>query len=82
MVTKIHISRCTADIKSCEELYEPLSTVDGIFEEWRQIVVAHPEPQAMFVQANTFLNEKREVEIKAYEESNEGVIQSFAERWE
>ncbi|KAH6626644.1 dipeptidyl peptidase III [Chaetomium sp. MPI-SDFR-AT-0129] len=81
LLTKIHIWRCTADIPSCEALYEPLSTVDGIYEEWRQIVVAHPEPQAMFVQANTFLDKDGRVEVKVYEESREGIIQSFAERW-
>lgn len=36
----------------------------------------------MFVQANTFLDEDGEVGVKMYEESNKGVIQSFAERWE
>ncbi len=79
MVTRIHIWRCTADVKSCRELYEPLTAIDGIYEEWRQIAVAHPEPQAMFVQANTFLKDN-EVHIKVYDETNEGVIQSFAER--
>ncbi|KAK4141234.1 peptidase family M49-domain-containing protein [Dichotomopilus funicola] len=81
LLTKIHIWRCTADIPSREALYEPLSTVDGIYEEWRQIVVAHPEPQGMFVQANTLLDRNGRVEVKVYEESREGIIQSFAERW-
>lgn len=79
MLTKIHVWRCIADITSCRELYEPLTAVDGVYEEWRQIVAEHPEPQAMFVQANTFVTDDG-VQIKDYEETNEGVIQSFVER--
>lgn len=77
----IHIWRCTADVTSCRALYEPLSTVDGEYEVWRKIVISKPEVPWKFVQANTVLKEDGEVELKVYEESNEGIIQSFADRW-
>jgi dipeptidyl-peptidase-3 len=82
MVTKIHIWRCTGDIKSCEEFWGPLTSVDDVHLEWRRVVMAHPEPQAMFVQANTFLDNEsaQDVRIEVYEETNEGIIRSFAER--
>ncbi|KAI9842894.1 MAG: hypothetical protein M1837_006726 [Sclerophora amabilis] len=80
MLCRIHVWRCIADVKSCREFYEPLSVVDGESEAWRQIVTSKPEPGWKFVQANTVLKEDGDVELKMYEASNEGIIQSFAER--
>ncbi|KAF9773459.1 hypothetical protein IL306_008715 [Fusarium sp. DS 682] len=80
MLCRIHVWRCIADVESCYKFYEPLSAVDGEYEAWRQIVVMKPEPGWKFVQANTILNSNGKVELKVYEESNEGIIQSFAER--
>ncbi|KAM3507740.1 hypothetical protein MY11210_007020 [Beauveria gryllotalpidicola] len=76
---RLHIWRCTADVSSCKELYEPLCAVDGDYEEWRKIVCSKPSPKWKFVQPNTFLNGDS-VEMKVYDESNEGIIQSWAER--
>jgi dipeptidyl-peptidase-3 len=42
-------------------------------------VASKPEPGWKFVQANTVLKEAK-VELRVYEESIEGTIQSFAER--
>lgn len=77
---RIHTWRCIAGVKSCREFNAPLSGVDGEYEAWRQIVVTKPEPRWKFVQANTVLKEDGEVELRVYEESNEGIIQSFAEK--
>ncbi|PVH81243.1 dipeptidyl peptidase III [Cadophora sp. DSE1049] len=76
---RIHIWRCTADVEPCREFYEAISAVDGEYEEWRKIVCSKPEPRWKFVQANTFLKDGT-VEVKDYAESNEGIIQSWAER--
>lgn len=56
-----------------------MSAVDGEYEKWRKIVCSKPEPRWKFVQANTFLKDGT-VEVKDYAESNEGIIQSWAER--
>ncbi|KAL7929496.1 peptidase family M49 domain-containing protein [Trichoderma chlorosporum] len=76
---KLHIWRCTADVSACRDFYEPLCAVDGVYEEWRKIVVSKPKMKWKFVQPNTFLT-GNSVEVKVYEESNEGIIQSWAER--
>ena len=80
MLCRIHTWRCIADVKSCREFNDPLSVVDGEYEAWRQIVVTKPEPRWKFVQANTVVKEDGEVELRACEESNEGIMQSFAEK--
>lgn len=75
----MHIWRCTADVSSCKEFYEPLCAVEGEYEGWRKIVCSKPNPRWKFVQPNTFLKGDT-VEMKVYEESNEGIIQSWFER--
>ncbi|KAL6695360.1 peptidase family M49 domain-containing protein [Trichoderma pleuroticola] len=76
---KLHIWRCTADVSACSKFYEPLCVVDGVHEEWRKIVVSKPKMKWKFVQPNTFLAGER-VQVKVYDETNEGIIQSWAER--
>ncbi|KAJ3493276.1 hypothetical protein NLG97_g4832 [Lecanicillium saksenae] len=73
---RLHIWRCTADVSSCRDLYESLCVVDGEYENWRKIVCSKPNPRWKFVQPNTFINGES-VEMKVYEESNEGIIQSL-----
>jgi dipeptidyl-peptidase-3 len=80
ILCRINIWRSTADIKACRPFYETLSTVDGQFETWRQIVVSKPEPKWKFVQTNTFLQADGTIELREYEASNEGIIRSFFER--
>ncbi|KAJ5714472.1 dipeptidyl-peptidase 3 [Penicillium malachiteum] len=80
MLCKIHIWHSTADINACRPFYEDLSTVDGQYETWRNIVIANKEPKWKFVQPNTFLKGGGTVELREYEASNVGVIQSFYER--
>ncbi|EFQ98976.1 hypothetical protein MGYG_08956 [Nannizzia gypsea CBS 118893] len=76
---RLHIWRCTADLSSCKQFYEALYEVEGVYEQWRQIVCSTPIPRWKFVQLNTFFDGEA-VELKIYEESNEGIIQSWAER--
>ncbi|XDG04467.1 hypothetical protein ABKA04_004082 [Annulohypoxylon sp. FPYF3050] len=80
LLRKIHIWRSTADVNACRPFYEALSTVDGKYEIWRQIVASKPEPKWKFVQPNTFLKDDGTVELREYEASNVGIIQSFFER--
>ncbi|KAE8313082.1 peptidase family M49-domain-containing protein [Aspergillus transmontanensis] len=76
---RLHIWRCTADFSACKDFYELMCAVEGVYEQWRQIVCSKPKPRWKFVQPNTFVNGD-EVELRVYEASNEGIIQSWAER--
>ena len=79
MLLRLHMYRCTADIKSCRTYYEDLSKVEYGYLEWRRIVLAKQQPKWVFVQGNTFLDDGH-VSLKEYEATPEGVIQSWAER--
>ena len=79
MLLRLHMYRCTADVKSCRQYYEDLSKVDGHYLEWRRVVLAQKQSEWVFVQANTFLDSE-EVYLKEYEATPEGLIQSWSER--
>lgn len=80
LLLRLHIYRCTADVVACREYFEDLTRVEGRFVEWRKIVLANKRPRQILVQANTFLDEDGKVNLKEYEPSAEGMIQSWAER--
>ena len=79
MLLRLHIYRCTADVQSCRDYFEELSRVHDEYFAWREIVLANREPNWVFVQANTFLQDG-EVILREYEPTAKGVIQSWAER--
>lgn len=76
----VHIWICMGAVKNLQETYDSLTTVLGYTERLRQIVCEWPNPQWKLVQPNTFLTDDGDVELRTYEVSNEGIIQSWAER--
>ena len=80
LLLHLHIYRCTADIHACRDYFETLTRVDGVFEEWRKIVVAQRRPRQILVQANTFIGDDGQVRLKEYSPTVEGMIESWAER--
>ena len=80
----------TFDIGACREFFEPLSTVNGLFEGWRQVAVAawsnessslvQSEPGSKIVQPNIVVEEDGRVALKLYDASGVGIIQSFVDR--
>lgn len=76
----LHIYRWTADVHGCRKFYKDLTKPDGIFLEWRRIMLAAKPAKELFVQPNTFLTDDGEVVLKEYEPTVDGMIQSWAER--
>ncbi|KAL4862710.1 hypothetical protein BDV12DRAFT_190221 [Aspergillus spectabilis] len=79
MLSRLHVYRCTADIANCREFYESLSHVDDEALKWRDAVIFHKDSPLAFCQANTYLN-RDQVELKEYDSTARGIIQSWAER--
>jgi dipeptidyl-peptidase-3 len=79
MLLMLHVYRCTADVSRCRAFYEELSQVDEEALQWRDVVVYHKDPPLAFCHANTFLSGD-EVQLKEYEPTTRGVVQSWAER--
>ncbi|KAK1826080.1 dipeptidyl peptidase III [Podospora conica] len=90
LLLRLHVWRCTADINSCTEFYNPLTAVDGRFEAWREAAMAawsskgsslvQSEPGGKIIQLNTFVTDYGRVELKVYDTTNEGIIESFLDR--
>lgn len=79
MLLHLHMYRSTGDAAACREYYEELSSVQGEFLEWREVVLAAQQPKWVFVHANTFL-EGDHVRLKEYDPTPLGVIDSWYER--
>lgn len=79
MLLRLHIYRCTADIRSCREFYEDLTTVHEEALGWREVVLMKKDPPLAFCHANTFLQGDRVI-LREYEPTVRGLIQSWAER--
>ena len=80
LLLRLHVYRCTADISACREYFEDLTKVEGIFADWRMMVIAKKRPRQILVQANTLLREDGSVELREYEASVRGMVRSWAER--
>ncbi|KAI0849929.1 dipeptidyl peptidase III [Daldinia vernicosa] len=79
MLLRLHIYRCTANVKECREYYEELSHVDGKYLKPRKTVIQNKPPPLLNVQANTFIEEGIVV-LREYEPTIEGIIKSWYER--
>lgn len=81
---KLHIYKATADFEAGKELYDRMTKVDDEFwgTKVRDEVLRRKQPRKVYVQANTVTakDDDKTIELKEYEASLEGMIQSWAER--
>ncbi|KAK9418495.1 putative Peptidase family M49 [Seiridium unicorne] len=80
---KIHVYKSTADVEGGNKLFLGMTDVDPDFwgKKVRDEVLRVKQPRKVFVQANTYLDEKTgKVTIKHYDATLEGMVQSWAER--
>jgi dipeptidyl-peptidase-3 len=77
---QLQVYKATANVEAAQRLYQHYSEVTEPWVSWRAIVLANKQPRKIFTQANTVLVGSK-VELKTYEESPEGMIQSWVERF-
>ncbi|CAL1276519.1 unnamed protein product [Larinioides sclopetarius] len=82
---KLQLYRSTADVASAKEMYDKYSAVKSEtkypFLDYREIVMARKKPRKLLIQTNTFV-ENDKVNLKTYEPSAEGMIQSWVDRFQ
>lgn len=77
---KLSIYKSIADVEAGTKLYTAMTEVNEVMAGYRNVVLRKKQPRKQFVEANTFLNDDGEVELKQYDATCEGIIQSYAER--
>lgn len=75
----LHVYKCSADVERGTQYYVDRSTVTPELAQYRDLVISKRLPRRQFIQANTVLNDDK-VELKEYDETHLGMIQSFIER--
>lgn len=76
---KLHVYKCSADAVHGKAFFNELTTIPDDFLKFRDIVLAKKLPRKQLVQANTEIKDGKVV-LKEYDESEVGMIESFAER--
>ncbi|XP_025104635.1 dipeptidyl peptidase 3-like [Pomacea canaliculata] len=81
---KLQVYKSTGDYENGKQMYDYYSDVSDSqephFLSLRTIVLARKQPRRMFVQHHTFIQDGK-VELKSYEASAAGLIQSFVDRF-
>ncbi|XP_076354042.1 dipeptidyl peptidase 3 [Tachypleus tridentatus] len=81
---KLQVFKSTADVAKGKAMFERYSAVTAErpypFLKYRDVIMARKKPRKMFVQPNTFIDDGK-VELRNYDASHEGMIQSWIERF-
>lgn len=78
---RLHIYKATADVEGGRKMYDEITAVDDWYAtKLRPAVLSKKTPRKVFVQANTVIGEDGRVELREYEASAKGMIESFADR--
>lgn len=80
-LNKLHILKCVGDYDTANEWFGNYMKVDQYFLKLRQIALDNKAPRRLELEHNLVLNTEGKVEYKMYEESHEGIVQSFIERF-
>ncbi|KAI2481718.1 Dipeptidyl-peptidase 3 [Pyrenophora tritici-repentis] len=77
---KLHIYKATADVTAAKKMYDEITSVEPFYEnKVRPAVLKKKTPRKVFVQANT-VEKDGKVKLVEYDATNEGMIQSCADR--
>lgn len=76
----LHIYKCSGDDKSGSHYFIERSTVTPDLAKLRDTVMSKRLPRRQFIQINTSLSDSNEVVLQEYEETAQGMLDSFVER--
>lgn len=77
---KLHLYKCSADSVAGIDFYNKATTVVPEIAKLKDVVLEKRLPRKQFIQGNTYIDSNGDVGVKEYQETVEGMIQSFVER--
>lgn len=81
-LAKLHIYKSMGDFDAAKKMFDGYSQVDETMLRVRDLVIQNKVPRRINLQPNVILTPgKTAPEYKGYEETFEGVIQSYVERY-
>jgi len=80
MIVPIHIWRSTGDFTSAKEFYDKYSVVDESFYKVREFIVENNSINRRSLQYNLVADKDNNITVKKYNQSLEGIIESFVDR--
>ena len=75
----LHVYKCSGDVEQGSKYFIDRSTVTPDLASLRDIVVSKRLPRRQFIQANSHINGEK-VSLVEYEETPQGMLQSFLDR--
>jgi len=82
ILLRLQVWKSTGDADKAREFYTELSKVDDYFMKVKKIIEDNKQPRRLELNNNLFIdNNSKSVQIKIYNESHEGIIESFKERY-
>lgn len=76
----LHVYKTTANVKEGLAFYNDITDVSDDYAKYRDAVLRKKLPRKQLIQANTVLDNEGNVDVVEYDESEVGMIQSFADR--
>ncbi|KAJ8324403.1 hypothetical protein QVD99_002433 [Batrachochytrium dendrobatidis] len=77
---KLNVFKATADADAGLAFYDASTSVPDSWMPWREIVLAKKQPRKVMLQCNIMLNANGTVEMREYDVSLKGLIESYVER--
>ncbi|ODV84671.1 hypothetical protein CANARDRAFT_8252 [[Candida] arabinofermentans NRRL YB-2248] len=78
-LNKLHVYKCSADVVGGTKFYNEQTSVPDSMLKFRDAVLRKKLPRKQLIQANTFIK-GNDVQVKEYEESELGMVESFIDR--
>ncbi|CAI4772295.1 conserved hypothetical protein [Saccharomyces cerevisiae RM11-1a] len=76
----LHVYKCSGDVEQGSKYFIDRSTVTPDLASLRDIVLSKRLPRRQFIQSNSYIDDNNKVTLKEYDETPQGMLQSFLDR--
>mmetsp|Transcript_20488 Transcript_20488/g.24895 ORF Transcript_20488/g.24895 Transcript_20488/m.24895 type:complete len:189 (+) Transcript_20488:551-1117(+) len=78
---RLQVYKSTGNFEAAKAMYDEFTEPNEEFKALRGTVLDRRSPRKLMVQANTYIDQSGQVNLKTYPATPEGMIQSFQERY-